>query len=79
MSELLSVRLDDLAQRALAQLESSGLSRSAAVRQALVDAAQRQRAHNRLAAEKRALEADEQDRAEMLEVARLMEQLREEG
>jgi hypothetical protein len=76
MARAISVRLDDEALRALARLESSGLSRSAAIRSALVAAAARLRDRKALAAEVAALEADEADCAEMREVAQLMEQLR---
>ena len=72
----ISVRLDDDALRALAQLESSGLSRSEAIRLALVEAAQRRRRDEAVRAEVAALEADEADRQEMLAVASLMESLR---
>jgi len=76
MSRAVSVRLDEEALRALARLEATGLSRSQAIRKALVDAAERLRRREALAAEARALEADEADRREMLEVAALMESLR---
>lgn len=76
MANAISVRLDDEARRALAQLETTGLSRSAAIRLALVAAAARLRDRRALAAEVAALEADEADRAEMSAVAELMEQLR---
>jgi Arc/MetJ-type ribon-helix-helix transcriptional regulator len=76
MGHAISVRLDDQAMRALAQLEHTGLSRSAAIRAALVAAAARLRDRRALAAEVAALEADPDDRAEMQAVAELMEQLR---
>jgi len=72
----ISVRLDDDALRALAQLESSGLSRSDAVRQALVEAAQRRRRDDAVRAEALALDADSDDRREMLAVASLMQSMR---
>ena len=72
----ISVRLDDEALRALSLLESTGLSRSAAIRAALVAAAARLRDRPSLAAEVAALEADREDRAEMAAVSELMEQLR---
>lgn len=75
MAHAISVRLDDDAQRALTVLEASGLSRSEAIRSALVDAAGRLRERSALAAEVAALEADEADRDEMLVVAELMESL----
>jgi len=72
----ISVRLDDEAQRALAQLEASGLSRSDAIRRAIIDSAARQQRRQALADEVAALDADEADRREMLEVASVMESLR---
>ena len=69
------MRLDDEALRALSRLEASGLSRSEAIRRALVDAASRLRRDSSLAAEVRALEDDAADRQEMLEIAAFMESL----
>lgn len=79
MSHAISVRLDDEAVRALSVLEAAGMSRSEAIRSALVQAASRLRDKQTLAAEVAALEADEVDRAEMLAVAELMESLRAPG
>ncbi|MHB1088065.1 MAG: hypothetical protein ACYC19_04795 [Acidimicrobiales bacterium] len=79
MTIAISVRLDDQAQRALAQLEASGLSRSEAIRTALVKSAQQFRRREALRQEMAELEADEGDRQEMLEVAEFMELLRAEG
>ncbi|MDQ3738921.1 MAG: ribbon-helix-helix protein, CopG family [Actinomycetota bacterium] len=76
MTHAISVRLDDAALRALNALETTGLSRSDAIRSALVAAAARLHDKQALAAEVAALEADEQDRAEMTAVAELMESLR---
>lgn len=76
MATAISVRLDEDALRALAQLENTGLSRSAAIRAALVVAAAQLRNRHTLAAEVAALEADDDDRAEMQAVGELMEQLR---
>jgi len=76
MAAAISVRLDDRAMRALAQLETTGLSRSAAIRAALVAAAARLNDRRTLAAEVAALEVDEADQAEMRAVADLMEHLR---
>lgn len=76
MTQAVSVRLDDEAMRALAQLEATGKSRSEAIRSALVDAASRLSDREALSAEVAALEADETDRAEMLAVTELMESLR---
>lgn len=56
--------------------ETTGLSRSAAIRGALLAAAGRLRDRHALAAEVAALEADDADRAEMREVAEMMERLR---
>lgn len=79
MAQAISVRLDDEALRALLQLEALGLSRSDAIRKALVDSAARLRDKDALRSEVRALEADENDRLEMREVAELMESLRAPG
>lgn len=79
MAQAVSVRLDDEAMRALAQLEASGKSRSEAIRAALVEAASRLRDKKALASEVAGLEADEHDRAEMFAVAELMESLRATG
>jgi predicted transcriptional regulator len=79
MSHAISVRLDDDALRALGKLEATGLSRSQAIRAALIQAADRLGARRLLAAEAAALEADESDRVEMMRVAELMEQLRAAG
>jgi hypothetical protein len=77
--QAISVRLDDEAERALERLEATGLSRSEAIRSALVAAAARLRGRSALAAEVAVLEADEADREEMLTVAALMESLRAPG
>jgi len=79
MSSAISVRLDTETLQALAQLESTGLSRSEAIRRAILDSAGRLRRRAALAAEVAALEADEGDRREMLEVASFMESMRAEG
>jgi Arc/MetJ-type ribon-helix-helix transcriptional regulator len=71
-----TVRLDAPAQRALRALEASGLSRSEAVRQGLVRAAADLRRREALRAEVADLMADEDDRAEMREIAAFMEDLR---
>ena len=76
MARAISVRLDDEALRALGLLEATGMARSEAIRVALVNAASRLRDRQALAVEVAALEADEDDRAEMLAVADLMETLR---
>ena len=79
MNQAISVRLDDDAVRALVELEAAGMSRSEAVRKALVDSATRMRDKQALAAEVAALDEDEDDRFEMLAVANLMENLRAPG
>jgi predicted transcriptional regulator len=79
MVQAISVRLDDEAERALERLEATGLSRSAAIRKALVVAAERLRRRHEVAAEVAALEADEADREEMSTVAAVMESLRAPG
>jgi len=76
MPHAISVRLDDEAERALRSLEAAGLSRSEAIRSALIDSARRMHRRSELAAEVAALEADNADREEMLEIAGLMESLR---
>ncbi len=70
------MRLDDGAERALHELEATGLTRSDAVRLALVAAARRLRDRRRLSAEVAELEADGDDRAFMRAVAEDMEELR---
>lgn len=79
MARAISVRLDESATRALAQLEASGLSRSDAIRLALVETAANLRRREVLAKEVAALEANEEDRGEMLELAAFMESLRAPG
>ncbi len=79
MAVPISVRLDDEALSALSQLEAAGMTRSQAIRTALVDAASRRRSAQALASEVAALEADDDDRAEMLAAADLMEALRAAG
>jgi hypothetical protein len=76
MSRAISVRLDDEADKALRALEASGLTQSEAIRAALLTSAQRLRRGRELAAEVAALEADPDDREEMLAMASLMEVLR---
>lgn len=76
MARAISVRLDDEALRALSNLQATGLSRSEAIRKALVDTAARLRRQESIAAEVRALEADQADREEMIAIAALMESLR---
>jgi predicted transcriptional regulator len=79
MTSAVSVRLDAETVQALAQLEATGLSRSEAIRQAILDSAARLHRRAALAAEVAGLEADEDDRREMLEVAAVMEIMRATG
>jgi len=79
MTSAISVRLDTETLRALAQLEATGLSRSEAIRQAIIDSAARLQRRAALADEVAALEADEDDQREMLEVAAVMEIMRAAG
>jgi Arc/MetJ-type ribon-helix-helix transcriptional regulator len=79
VAKAISVRLDDEAERALRALENTGLSRSDAIRSALLASAERLKRRSELAAEVAALEADEADRAEMLSIASLMESMRAAG
>jgi len=79
MTDAISVRLDNEALVALGQLEAEGMTRSEAIRAALVEAAARRHDKQALAEEVAALEADEDDRAEMLAVADIMESLRAPG
>jgi Arc/MetJ-type ribon-helix-helix transcriptional regulator len=76
MAQAISVRLDDEASKALRSLEAAGMSRSEAIRAALIASARRLRRSSELAAEVAELEADEADREEMLSVAGLMELMR---
>ena len=75
----MSVRLDEEVQRALRTLEALGMSRSEAIRKSILDAAAAVRRRETLRSEVEALEADQEDRREMREVASLMESLRAEG
>jgi Arc/MetJ-type ribon-helix-helix transcriptional regulator len=79
VSSPISVRLDLEAMQALAQLEATGISRSEAIRRALLDSAGRLRKRAALAAEVAALESDEDDRREMTELAAFMESMRASG
>lgn len=76
MTEVISVRLDEESERALAELEATGMTRSEAVRAGLRAAASRLRDRHRLAAEAEALAEDEADHAEAAAVSELMEDLR---
>jgi hypothetical protein len=76
VAKAISFRTDKETERALRALEASGLTRSEAIREALIAAAARLRRSKDLAAEAAALEADKADRAEMVSVAALMESMR---
>ena len=79
MARAISVRLDDEAEQALRLLEATGLSQSEAIRTSLLASAERTRRRREMAAEVAALEADDDDRAEMMQVAALMESMRATG
>ena len=76
-AKAISARLDEDAQRALAELEATGLSRTEAVRLGLLAAAQQLRDRSRLEEEVAALAADAEDLAEARRVAAMMEDLRD--
>ena len=75
----ISVRLDDETREALRQLEATGMTRSQAIRAAVVAEAARLTEKRTLAAEVAALESDDEDRQEMLAIAEMMEELRAPG
>lgn len=75
MADTITFRPDEDAARALEVLTRDGTPVSTAVRSALIEAA-RQRAAGSIRSEAEALAADEQDRAEALQVLRDMETLR---
>ena len=75
MSDTITFRPDEDAQRALDLLTADGTTVSTAVRSALIDAA-RVRARHRLRSEAEELAADAEDRAEAAQVLRDMETLR---
>lgn len=77
MSKIVSIELDTDTRRALIKLQQMGLSQSDAIRIAIQDAASALREPKKLAAEMAALEADPTDRAEMLLIAKFMEDLSE--
>lgn len=76
--QLISVRLDAEAVTALRVLTGDGVSRSQAIRDALVEKAARSD-RGLLASEAASLAADEGDRQEAAEVMELMESLRAAG
>jgi Arc/MetJ-type ribon-helix-helix transcriptional regulator len=73
----ISVRLDDEAVSALRVLENSGLSRSDAIRHALVSTARRASEREALRREVEAVAANEEDRREMALILEHMEELSE--
>ncbi|MEO7261609.1 MAG: hypothetical protein ABI047_10200 [Jatrophihabitantaceae bacterium] len=75
MADTITFRPDEDASRALALLTEDGTPVSTAVRSALIEAA-RQRAVASIRAEAEVLAADDQDRAEAMQVLRDMETLR---
>ena len=77
MSKTITVRLDQEASRALARLESAGLSRSEAVREALVRATVGDRSREAMRREAERLASDPDDLREVAEVQRFMEGLSE--
>ena len=78
-SHSISFRLDAESQRHLRSLETSGLTRSEAIREALRVAAEQLTRRQSIRREAEIIAADRQDRQEMQEVAAFMESLRAEG
>ena len=74
----ISLRLDEEAARALELLMRDGKSRSAAIREAVVETARR-RLYELAAADAARVTVDENDRREVASVQALMEALSEEG
>ncbi|CAB4645805.1 unannotated protein [freshwater metagenome] len=77
VSDLVSFRMDTQTRRALQRLQQMGMSQSDAIRHAIQESAAALHEPKRLAAEMAALEADPIDRAEMLSIAKFMEELGE--
>ena len=75
MAESISVRLGSEAEKALRRLEDSGMTRSEAIRSALILASRGLDRKRIIAAQSAELEADEADRAEMLAIADFMDSL----
>ena len=73
----ISVRLDREAAAALRTLEQAGMSRSEAVRHALMAAVQAREQRGALAREVAALAADEQDRSEKAAIAAALDEISE--
>lgn len=77
LPQAVSVRLDDDTLRALRIIEATGLSRSDAIRAAIIGQAGRLRQRDSLAAEAAALDADEDDLRETRAILAMMEDVRE--
>ena len=75
MARPLSVRLDDEVLRALELISGGRLTRSEAIRVAVLEAAELRRRNEDLDAEIQALAADPADRAEKAEITAFMESL----
>jgi Arc/MetJ-type ribon-helix-helix transcriptional regulator len=75
MPRSISFRADDQVEAALEQLTKDGSDRSNAIRQAIMEAAERQ-TREEARAEAAALAADPEDRAEMARVQTVMASLR---
>jgi hypothetical protein len=73
----ISVRLDDEASSALRVLESSGMSRSDAIRQALVAAAKQREQSDALRREVEAVARDEDDRREVAVIMEILDEISE--
>ena len=71
----ISVRLDDEASSALAELVDHGWTQSEAIRLALVETAEARRGYRSLAAESRRLMESEEDRREAQEILALMDEI----
>lgn len=79
MQRPITVRLDDETRLALRRLPATGMTRSQAIRAAVVAAAARLTENRALDTEVAALEANDEDRQEMLAVADMMEELHAPG
>ncbi len=75
MARSLHVRLDSISEEALGIVRAEGMTDSQAVRRALEEAAASRRSRASLRAEVLALAADSEDRAEMVAVRELMNEL----
>ncbi len=71
----ISVRLDDEANDALAELVGHGWTQSEAIRLALLEAADARRGYRSLAAESRRLMESEEDRREAQAILALMDEI----